>query len=46
LGHHAVETLVGKAQHAVGQVAPGGNQLVSFVCTQDRVVALDEIFPR
>jgi hypothetical protein len=29
----------------VGQVAPGGHQLVSSVYTQDMVVALDEILP-
>jgi hypothetical protein len=27
------------------QVAPGGDQLVSFVRTPDRVVSLDEILP-
>ena len=37
LGHHAIPMLVGKGQHPVGQVAPGGDQLV--------VVAVDEIIP-
>ena len=37
LGHLPVEALVGKTQHAVGQIAPGGDQLV--------VVALDKILP-
>ena len=37
LRHAAVEALVGEAQHAVGQVAPGGHQLV--------VVAAQELLP-